>query len=67
MDNITGLLLKSYEKSKESICKDCLGNEGFNGEFYDCSNTYNVTVEYEDDGTMFHTKIIKCTHYYKKK
>ena len=54
---------ESYEKSKDSICKDCLYVMPFNGKYYGCIYSDYVTVEYEDDGSMFHTKIIKCDRY----
>ena len=55
------------EKSKKSICKDCIHNLGFNGEFYDCEkvdNSFNLEleIEYKQEGVFF-TEIIKCTKY----
>ena len=57
------LIKESYIKSKDSICQNCVYNMGFNGKFYDCVYSDYVEVLYEDDGSEFQTKIIKCDRY----
>jgi len=53
-------MIQANEKSKKSICKDCKNNQGFNGKYYDCNKSDYVSVDYERDGSLFYTKIIKC-------
>ena len=50
------------KKSKMSICKDCVHNNGWLKEFYDCEIYNIVSVEYKQEG-VFHTEIIKCNKY----
>jgi len=54
------------EKSRKSICKNCINNSGFNGEFYDCNVVFykgcDVDVSYKKEG-VFHTQIISCSDY----
>ena len=53
------------EKSKKSICKDCVHNEGFNDEFYECKLAnagVPFSVEYKREG-VFYSQIIKCNKF----
>ena len=55
--------IKACLKSEESICKKCLNHIGFNGEYWNCRCYQEVRVKYENDGSVFHTKIIECDHF----
>ena len=64
-----GLDPEYINKSKESICKDCIHNLGFNKQFYDCEKAalnfgFDLVVYYKEEG-MFHSQIIKCNEYVK--
>jgi hypothetical protein len=58
---------KIIEKSKKSICKDCVKNLGFNGEYYDCkaaNEGKSFDVSYKREG-LFHPQIESCQEFEK--
>lgn len=54
------------EKAKASICKDCSHCTGFEVENYGCDIAMKVRIDNKREG-VFHTQIIKCSHFDKKK
>ena len=60
-----GLDPEYITKSKKSICKDCVHNEGFKDENYECKLAnagVPFSVDYKREG-VFHAEIIKCTKF----
>lgn len=53
------------EKAKASICVDCNHCTGWELENYGCDTAMKVRIDNKREG-VFHTQIIKCSHFDKK-
>lgn len=64
MDDFKKILDPNYiKKSKNSICKTCIHQLYWNGEFYECAVIdADLVVKYKEDD-IFHTEIIQCNKY----